>query len=164
MQREHLRFEAVDLAGEPPHQGGKGVQGRADVNGQIVLLLVKRFQQRGHAPRGEPVVTPYSARWAQSALMSIVRWRTIRPRLSCSNTIACCSTAFAATNRIVGRVIASQIASASVACGRAAVMSARATPCLVISDSPGLRGAEEDTKLTSYTVLARCQDAGGEWH
>ena len=47
--------------------------------------------------------------------MSMVRWRTIRSRLLWSISTACCSTLFTATNRIVGRVTASQIASASAA-------------------------------------------------
>lgn len=33
--REYLHFDAVDLAGECPQLGGKGMQGRAGVNGRL---------------------------------------------------------------------------------------------------------------------------------
>ncbi len=48
-------------------------------------------------------------------LMSWVRWRTRRSRVRCSASAACCSTDLIGTKRMVGRVTASQIASASPA-------------------------------------------------
>jgi len=46
-------------------------------------------------------------------LTSMVRWRTNRSRVRCSIRIDCCSALLTGTNRIVGLVTASQIASAS---------------------------------------------------
>ena len=48
-------------------------------------------------------------------LTSWVRCLTNRSRVRCSESAACCSGDLIATNRIVGRVTASQIASASLA-------------------------------------------------
>ena len=50
-----------------------------------------------------------------SALISMVLWRTSRSRARCSIRTDCCSADFTAANRMVGRISASQIASASVA-------------------------------------------------
>ena len=51
----------------------------------------------------------------RSALIVCVRWRTRRSRVWNSIALACCSSPFTATKRMVGRCAASQIASASAA-------------------------------------------------
>ena len=56
-----------------------------------------------------------SAAWPRSALIVCVRWRTRRSRVWNSIALACCSSPFTATKRMVGRCAASQIASASAA-------------------------------------------------
>jgi hypothetical protein len=58
---------------------------------------------------------PNSAKCARKAFTSPVRCRTSRSRPRCSSRAACCSAVFTATNRIVGRTTASQIAAASAA-------------------------------------------------
>ena len=50
---------------------------------------------------------------ARNALIVCVRWRTRRSRVWNNIPLACCSSVFTATKRIVGRCAASQIASAS---------------------------------------------------
>src|SRR6266478_2426817 len=60
-------------------------------------------------------VTPNSAAWPRSALISIVRCLTSKSRTPSIVSAACCSAVLTGTNRIVGRLIASQIASASIA-------------------------------------------------
>ena len=52
---------------------------------------------------------------ARMALESCVRWRLSISRTRCSIMTLCCSGVFTATKRMVGRVTASQIASASAA-------------------------------------------------
>jgi len=59
--------------------------------------------------------TPSSAMCARSALTSMVRWRTRISRVRCTINTLCRSALFTATKRMVGRVTASQIASASAA-------------------------------------------------
>ena len=58
-------------------------------------------------------ITPYSARCPRNALTVWVRWRTRSSRVRYAIAAACCASDFTATNRIVGRVAASAIASAS---------------------------------------------------
>ena len=58
---------------------------------------------------------PNSAQWPLSALITIVRCRTSNSRARCSIRTDCCSALFTAAYPIVGRVTASQIASASAA-------------------------------------------------
>ena len=58
---------------------------------------------------------PYSARWPRIALPSWVRCFTARSRVRNTSAAACCSSVFTATNRMLGRCAASQIASASTA-------------------------------------------------
>src|SRR4051795_7478466 len=58
---------------------------------------------------------PCSDKWPRSALISCVRWRTRRSRVRNNIARACCSSVFIATKRMVGRLAASQIASASAA-------------------------------------------------
>ena len=60
------------------------------------------------------MMTPNSASRLRSMLLSCVRCLTIKSRARCRNSTACCSSDLGATNRIVGRVTASQIASASL--------------------------------------------------
>src|SRR4029077_2744116 len=59
-------------------------------------------------------VTPNSAAWPRIALISIVRCLTSRSRTPSIVSAACCSAVLTGTNRMVGRLIASQIASASI--------------------------------------------------
>ncbi|MHC2255604.1 hypothetical protein ACVILK_005296 [Bradyrhizobium embrapense] len=59
--------------------------------------------------------SPNSARCPRIALMIWVRWRTTRSRTRNTMAAACCSSLFTATNRMVGRWAASEIASASAA-------------------------------------------------
>src|SRR5437660_11769674 len=61
------------------------------------------------------VVTPNSAAWPRIALISIVRCLTSRSRTPSIVSAACCSAVLTGTNRMVGRLIASQIASTSIA-------------------------------------------------
>jgi hypothetical protein len=58
---------------------------------------------------------PSSARCPRKALLNIVRWRTSNCRVRCSIKAVCCSFVLIGTNRIDGRVTASQIAAASFA-------------------------------------------------
>lgn len=58
---------------------------------------------------------PSSARCPRRALLIIVRCRTSNCRVRCSIKTACCSFVLIGTNRIEGRVTASQIAAASFA-------------------------------------------------
>ncbi len=58
---------------------------------------------------------PNSAIWARIALTSMVRCLTRSSRVRCSTKTLCCSSVLTETNRIVGRVTASQIAAASAA-------------------------------------------------
>ncbi len=60
-------------------------------------------------------VTPNSAAWPRIALISIVRCLTSISRTPSMVSAACCSTVLTGTNRMVGRLIASQIAAASIA-------------------------------------------------
>ena len=64
-------------------------------------------------PRGATI--PNSARWPRNALIVCVRWRTAWSRQRNNMPRACCSALLTATQRIVGRDAASQIASASTA-------------------------------------------------
>ncbi|MND65930.1 hypothetical protein D3C80_573150 [compost metagenome] len=56
---------------------------------------------------------PNSAMWLRIALEIWMRWRIRIDRVRCSTITLCCSGDFTGTKRIVGRVTASQIASAS---------------------------------------------------
>ena len=58
---------------------------------------------------------PSSAKCPRKALLNIGRWRTSNCRARCSMRAACCSLVLIGTNRIDGRVTASQIAAASLA-------------------------------------------------
>ncbi len=58
---------------------------------------------------------PISAKCPRKALLSIVRWRTSNCRVRCNINALCCSFVLIGTNRIDGRVTASQIAAASFA-------------------------------------------------
>jgi hypothetical protein len=58
---------------------------------------------------------PSSAKCPRRALLNIVRWRTSNCRARCSIKAVCCSLVLIGTNRIDGRVTASQIAAASLA-------------------------------------------------
>ena len=60
-------------------------------------------------------MTPSSAMCPRKAFTSMVRCRTSRSRVRCSISIACCSAVLIGTKRMLGRVTASQIASASAA-------------------------------------------------
>jgi hypothetical protein len=59
--------------------------------------------------------TPNSERCARIAFDSWVRWRLSINRTRCSIITLCCSGVFTGTKRMVGRVTASQMASASAA-------------------------------------------------
>ncbi|SUJ13143.1 Uncharacterised protein [Sphingomonas paucimobilis] len=61
------------------------------------------------------VAIPNSARCARIAFDNCVRWRFRIRRTRCSIIAPCCSGDLMLTKRIVGRVTASQIASASAA-------------------------------------------------
>jgi hypothetical protein len=58
---------------------------------------------------------PNSARWPRKAFTSIVRCRTRRSRVRCTIRTDCASALLTGTKRMVGRVTASQMASASAA-------------------------------------------------
>src|SRR5216684_8168220 len=60
-------------------------------------------------------ITPNSAAWPRIALITIVRCLTNRSRTLSSINAACCSALLIGTKRIAGRLIASQIAAASIA-------------------------------------------------
>jgi hypothetical protein len=53
--------------------------------------------------------------WPRIAFASRVRWRISSRRVLCNTITLCCSAVFTATKRMVGRLTASQIASASAA-------------------------------------------------
>jgi len=59
--------------------------------------------------------TPNSDKWARKAFDICVRWRLSINRTRCNIITLCCSGVFTGTKRIVGRVTASQMASASAA-------------------------------------------------
>ena len=79
--------------------------------GTRVVVVITAFTPLGPLA----AMTPNSARCPRRALINIVLCRTRRSRTLCSMSTDCCSTVFTATNRMVGRVTASQIASASAA-------------------------------------------------
>ena len=85
---------------------------RGNVRHFAVDKPIDQFQHVLNAPGQHDA---NSASWARIMSTSWVRWRTSRSRVRCSATTDCCSGDFIATNRIVGRVTASQIASASIA-------------------------------------------------
>src|SRR5215211_7515680 len=91
---DHLRGEIRDLVRFTGHRAPDECQGVGDALGMAM---------------------PNSARSPRSMLTSWVRWRTRRSRVRCSANAACCSTDLIGTKRMVGRVTASQIASASPA-------------------------------------------------
>ena len=57
-------------------------------------------------------MTPIFATCARSALIVCVRWHTDKSRVRNSIAGACCSSAFTAMKRVVGRCAAAKIASA----------------------------------------------------
>jgi hypothetical protein len=61
-----------------------------------------------------PAITPNSAAWPRSELVSCVRWPIKVSRTFITIPWACCSADFTRTKRIPGRPAASQIASASL--------------------------------------------------
>jgi|GEM_PF-4736355 len=60
-----------------------------------------------------PATIPNSARWARRALINVVLWRMNSCRVPCSTRTDCWSGVLIATNRMVSRFTASQMASAS---------------------------------------------------
>ena len=82
---------------------------RASSRSSIISMRIVTFD----APCATTM--PNSPQCPLSALISMVLWRTSSSRARCSIRTDCCSADFTAANRMVGRISASQIASASVA-------------------------------------------------
>src|SRR3954451_13948582 len=79
------------------------------------LIGLDALEQRSEVSLPLAAIRPNSPAWPRMALLNCVRLRISRSRTPTSIKTACCSTVFTGTKRIVGRLIASQSASASAA-------------------------------------------------
>ena len=100
-QSVDLRIQVLD----PIEQ--KGVQLTDRTRQPRTWILEGRCQPIDTSPPCG-ATTPNSARWPRNALIIWVRWRTRRSRVWNNIPLACCSSVFTATKRIVGRCAASQ--------------------------------------------------------
>jgi len=97
-------------------RGASAYRARAGMRGASGLSLPKTRSISVAKPLAScAAIKPNSARWLRRAFTVIVRWRMSKALVRCNMTTACCSGLFISTNRIVGRVTASQIAAASAA-------------------------------------------------
>ena len=82
----------------------------------VTELIVRRAREVGSA-RVRPIgaISPNSAMWALIVLESSIRWRISVIRVPWITSSLCCSGLFTSTKRMLGRLTASQIASASAA-------------------------------------------------
>src|ERR1039457_6983186 len=80
-----------------------------------VLLVTHDLDQCRSLRRPVPAIMPSSDKWARRSLMTCVRCRTRSSRVFNTIAAACWSADLTGTNRIVLRITASQIASASAA-------------------------------------------------
>ena len=106
-------FELPDLRLQRSELIDERLQGLPHRLGQLPGLAVPASRMIAssvfHPSMPVAATRPTSARWARNALMSCVRWRTSRSRERCSMSAACCSIVLTGTNRMLGRVTASQM-------------------------------------------------------
>src|SRR6516162_5671794 len=107
LDRLQLDVQAIELAGQTP------IISRASAG--TSSPVAKRCSSAATCLGPLATVTPNSAAWPRMALISIVRCLTSKSRTPSIVSAACCPALLTGTNRVLGRPIASQIASASIA-------------------------------------------------
>lgn len=113
---DQLKIELLDALLLHLDLADKLTQGVARKGGQAAILVVVHHANQFHELRralggGDAVL--YQPNWARSAFTACVRWRTSGSRVLSWTAAACCASLLVGTKRIVGHVIASQIAWAS---------------------------------------------------